>query len=126
MNETKLPPAAADPGQKPPRKRARTRLSQAEIDRHHDITIHKNIWIAALAALPPTILALATLMQSMGLEKKVDGRLTQLLETTRTEAAATAALREKTQQAATARQDANKPPAIPIAPTTTTPTPQIK
>jgi hypothetical protein len=104
-----MPPASR-------RSRAKSRLRRTQIDRHHTHTTTKSVWIAAIAAIPATILATATLLQTLHLEQKVDGRLTQLIETTRREAAATATINEKNQAAATTRQDENKPPVNPPGP----------
>jgi len=71
-----------------PRRRAKSRLPQHQLDRHHTHTTTKSVWIAALAAIPATILALATLVQALHVEQKLDGRLTQLLQATRDQAVA--------------------------------------
>ncbi len=51
--------------------------------------------IAGIAALPPTLLALATLVTALRTHKAVNSKMTELLEATKRQAAAEATLDEK-------------------------------
>lgn len=72
------------------------------------MTTWKTVVIAALAALPPTLIATATLTQAIHVETKVDGRLTELLAATKAQASAEASSSAATAEAARVRAALDK------------------